>query len=262
MLVVLLGYFKAKPVVLNPGFHQIKQDLKYAHQSVLPGPGCRPFNLSPKENERIYQRIFQLCNYQRWNAKDHEVALRAHLTHQARAWAAPRHLFDAVIEYLSVQKIAIPAYSTLQKMISQVVGDEQEHMTTHIERAMSPELKQALADLVNGGGLLPFRQLRQSARNFTGTELEKELAVYRHTQHWMPEVDLLMSTLSLSQKNQQHQAEKVDYYGAKLKRQTAGNQRLYLLCYLQARWQQALERIADGFVHHVRQTKQKAKEHA
>ncbi|CAH5705940.1 TPA: DUF4158 domain-containing protein [Klebsiella pneumoniae] len=29
MLVVLLGYFKAKPVVLNPGFHQIKQDLKY-----------------------------------------------------------------------------------------------------------------------------------------------------------------------------------------------------------------------------------------
>ncbi len=56
MLVVLLGYFKAKPVVLNPGFHQIKQDLKYVYQTVLPGPGCRPFNLTPKENERIYQR--------------------------------------------------------------------------------------------------------------------------------------------------------------------------------------------------------------
>ena len=39
MLVVLLGYFKAKPVVLNPGFHQIKQDLKYVYQTVLPGPG-------------------------------------------------------------------------------------------------------------------------------------------------------------------------------------------------------------------------------
>ncbi len=48
MLVVLLGYFKAKPVVLNPGFHQIKQDLKYVYQTVLPGPGCRPFNLTPK----------------------------------------------------------------------------------------------------------------------------------------------------------------------------------------------------------------------
>ena len=76
MLVVLLGYFKAKPAVLHPGFHQIKQDLKYVYQTILPGPGCRPFNLTPKENERIYQRIFQLCNYQRWNAKDHGAALR------------------------------------------------------------------------------------------------------------------------------------------------------------------------------------------
>ncbi len=77
----------------------------------------------------------------------------------------------------------------------------------------------------------------------------------------MPEVDLLLSTLSLSQKNLQH-GRKVDYYGAKLKRQTVGSQWLYLLCYLQTRWQQALERIADGFVHHVRQTKQKAKDYA
>lgn len=134
-------------------------------------------------------------------------------------------------------------------------------MADRLERAMSQDLKQALADLVNGEGPLPFRQFRQSARNFTGTELEKELAVYRNIQHWMPEVDLLLSMLSLSQKNQQHLAEKVDYYGAKLKRQTLGNQRLYLLCYMQSRWQQALERIADGFVHHVRQTKQKAKEY-
>ncbi|WP_407261493.1 DUF4158 domain-containing protein [Klebsiella quasipneumoniae] len=121
---------------------------------------------------------------------------------------APRHLFDAAIEYCSGQKIAIPAYSTLQKIISQVVGDEQEHMAAHLERAMSRGLKQALAELVNGTGPLPFRQLRQSARNFTGTELEKELIVYRHIQHWMPEVDLLLSTLSLSQKNLQHRQRK------------------------------------------------------
>jgi len=135
-------------VLLSPGFYQIKQDLKYVHQIVLPGPGCRPFNLTPKENERIYQRIFGHCNYQRWNAKEHGSALSAYLSQQARAWTAPRHLFDAAIEYIAGQK-----------MISQV-------------------------------------------------------------------------------------AEKVDYYGAKLKRQTVDNQRLYLLCYLQTRWQQALGLLA------------------
>lgn len=89
MFIVLLGYFKAKPVVLNPGFHQIKHDLKHVHETVLPGPGFRPFNLSQKENERIYKRIFELCEYQRWSFKAHGSALVAHLTQQAKAWSAP-----------------------------------------------------------------------------------------------------------------------------------------------------------------------------
>ncbi|WP_261845161.1 Tn3 family transposase [Aliamphritea ceti] len=262
MFVVLLGYFKAKPVVLNPGFHQIKHDLKHVYQSVLLGPGFRPFNLSQKENERIYQEIFNLCEYQRWSIKSHRTSLVDYLTEQTKAWSAPRNLFDAAIEYLSGHKIAIPAYSTLQKIISHVINEQQTRLIAHIKRELSRDLTQALTDLAAGDGALTLRQLRQSARNFTGTELEKELAIHRYIQYWMPEVNTLLRALSLSQKNQQHFAERVDYYGAKLKRQSGGHQRLYLLCYLQSRWQQALERIADGFVHHIRQTKQKAKAYA
>ncbi|NJD17506.1 DUF4158 domain-containing protein [Klebsiella pneumoniae] len=97
MLVVLLGYFKAKPVVLNPGFHQIQAGPQIRLSNRSTRPSCRPFNLTPKENERIYQRVFQLCNYQRWNVKDHGAALRDYLSQQARAWTAPRHLFDAAM---------------------------------------------------------------------------------------------------------------------------------------------------------------------
>jgi len=112
MFIVLFGYFKVKPVVLNPGYHQIKQDLKYVYQSVLPGIGFRPFNLSQKESERIYQRIFSLMDYQRWSLKKHQAELIKHLTEQAKAWLDPRNLFDESVGYLSNQKIAIPAYST------------------------------------------------------------------------------------------------------------------------------------------------------
>ncbi len=70
--------------------------------------------------------------------------------------------------------------------------------------------------------------VRQSAVTHRN-RVEKELIVYRHIQHWMPEVDLLLSTLSLSQKIC-NTWQKVDYYGAKLKRQTVGSQWLYLLC--------------------------------
>ena len=262
MFVVLLGYFKVKPIMLSTGYHQITQDLKYVCSETLPGPGFRPFNLTQKARVRIYQRIFKLTGHQRWLNKSHSSALAKDLKEHARAWGQPRSLFDRAIEYLSAQKIAIPGYTVLQDLISDVVGVTNDQIVRKLEGLISADLALMLSELVSGNNSLTLRQLRQSARNFTGTELEKELAVHSYIQPWMPEVNEVLSALSLSSKNQQHFAERVNYYGAKLQRQSIGNRRLYLLCYLQTRWVQALERIADGFVHHVRQIKQKAKVYA
>ncbi len=63
MLALLLGYFKAKPVVLTPRYHQLKMDLKYISQGVVPGDGFAPFTLDRKEKDRIYSRIFELIGW-------------------------------------------------------------------------------------------------------------------------------------------------------------------------------------------------------
>jgi hypothetical protein len=49
-----------------------------------------------------------------------------------KSWVAPRALFDAAIEYLAHQKIAIPAYSTLQKIVSQVINQHQQRLYDQI----------------------------------------------------------------------------------------------------------------------------------
>lgn len=43
-----------------------------------------------------------------------------------------------------------------------------------------------ISELVDGEGSFSIRELRQSARNFTAAELNKELVVHRHIQQWMP----------------------------------------------------------------------------
>ncbi len=185
-----------------------------------------------------------------------------YLNNQAKAWLAPRPLFDSSIEYLSKNKIAIPAYSTLQKIIGQVIKQEQARLNNTINAAVSNELRQATSALFCDDAELNLSQLRLSAKNFTKTELNKELTVHHYLQPWISEVNTVLQEAALSQKNLQYFADRVDYYGAKLKRHVEENQQLYLLCYLRFRWHQALERIADGFVHHVRQTKQKGKAYA
>jgi hypothetical protein len=115
MLTLLLGYFKAKPVILIPRYHQVKADLKYISQDIIPGPGFTPFTLTQKEKDRLYSRIFELTGYKDWSDNTHLLPLLDYLNDQARAWLAPRYLFDSAIEYLSRHKIAIPAYSHVTK---------------------------------------------------------------------------------------------------------------------------------------------------
>lgn len=262
MLALLLGYFKAKPVVLTPRYHQLKIDLKYISRDVFPGTGFAPFILDRKEKDRIYSRILELTGYQGWSSNAHLPPLLDYLGGQAQAWLAPRHLFDSIIEYLSQHKIAIPAYSTLQKIIAEVINKEQARLNSTINNAVSNELRHAIAKLFCDDAELSLSRLRQSAKNFTKTELDKELAVHRYLQSWVVEINAVLQEVNLSQKNLQYFAGRIDYYGAKLKRHTEDNQQLYLLCYLHFRWHQVLERIADGFIHHIRQVKRKAKAYA
>ena len=56
-----------------------------------------------------------------------------------------------------------------------------------------------------------------SAKKFTGSELQKELAVHRHIEPWMPEINRLLSELSISLKNKLHFAERVSLLIARRK---------------------------------------------
>lgn len=260
--IALLGYFKCKPILLNPNYLQIHSDLRFIAEQYFDGFKFRRFKLRPVQKYRIYERVLEILGYVNWKDNTHQHQLVDYLMTQAASWAHPRFLVDALIEYLSTHKIAIPAYSTLQKIISQVVNQHQASVHRQVDEGCSIGLKTMLNELGSGENIFTLKQIRQNARNFTGIELEKELVVYHHIQPWIAEVSSVLVRLALSKKNQEHYAERVHYYGAKLKRQSPANQRLYLLCYLQSRWQQGVERIADGFVHHVRQVKQKAQVHA
>jgi len=255
----LLGYFKSKPILINPSFKSMQADLSFISELYFEDLKYRRFSLKADQKSRLYERVLLLLGVSNWNDIEHQAGLVTYLLEKANSWAAPRAIFDAAIEYLAHNKIAIPAYSTLQKIISQVLVQHQKALHRQVKAACTQDLKDMLAELLSGEHAFTLQHLRQSARNFTGTELEKELQVYHHLQPWMVEVSQVQASMGLSQMNQHYYAGRVDYYGAKLKRQATLNQQLYLLSYLQNRQQQCLERIADGFIHHVRQAKARAK---
>lgn len=258
MQILLQGYFLSKPVILQLRFHSIKDDLRFIATHIIPGKSFRAFTMPERELRRLYERVLVSTGYQRWSDEIHRQGLEVVLDEEVRSWSYPRHLFDCAIEFLSAQKIAIPGYSTLQSIIAKALNNDQKRLKRSLFDACPSDLKRWLAELTSKDGASTFRRLRDSARNQSGKELEKELAVHQIIAPRIGSIKQVVSALELSPMNQKHYAERVDYYGAKLTRHDSGDQQLYLLCYLNHRWQIALERIAEGFLHQVRQIKQKA----
>lgn len=255
--VLLLGYFKVKPVVNNFAYHSVKADLKYIADKVLGGKGFKPFRLSDRAFRRAYERIFEMAGYRRWSDEEHFRDLETRLFAECSNWSYPRHLFDSAIAHPSNNHTAIPAYSTLQKVISRALKQHQADLQNRLSANMTHSLRSWLSRLTSPTNE-DLKLLRSEANNQTSRELEKELEAHQLFVPHIEEIKRVVDALKMSPLNQQHYAEQVTYYGAKLKRCAPKDQRLFLLCYLAQRWEQALERIADGFLYQVEQAKQKA----
>jgi hypothetical protein len=260
--VALLGYFKSKPVVLSPRFGQIEQDLKVIASEQLPGPGLRRFTFDRKQRNRLYQKIFSLMGYQSWHHQSNHDEMIAHLQRAAKSWIEPRHLFDKAIEYMSLQRIAIPKYTTLQILVSQAMTIERNGISTLLAESLSMDLAAALSSFLGNDGTLPLRKLRQTAKSFAPAELAKELVVNQQVQPRIKEIDVVVGKLSLSLKNRQHFASMVDFYGSKIVRFDQISQYLFLLCYLQERAEKNRESLVDGFVYHAKKVREDAKLYA
>lgn len=257
--VALLGYFKSQPVVLSPSFGDVEEDIRFIAKEQLPGPGIRRFSLDQKQKDRLYQKVFSLLNYKKWQTKKHRNNLVSHLQQIAKSWIEPRYLFDAATEYLSLRRFSIPKYTVIQTMVSQATKKERQRIGALLQIHLSDNLSSELSDLIDNRGSLSLSKMRMSAKSFSPSELEKELKVNRLIEPWMNEVNTVINSLSFSIKNQQHFASMIDYYGSKLKRFDRETQQLYLLCYLQERAEKNSERLADGFVYHIRKVHQQAK---
>lgn len=99
--VALLGYFKIKPICLNASFGDTESDLRFIASEYYDKPTLKRFSVSPAQISRFYKRIFELRKHHEWN-KSWQARLTAHANEIAATCIEPRYLFDACIEFLSV----------------------------------------------------------------------------------------------------------------------------------------------------------------
>ena len=260
--VLLLGYFKIKPVVLNPGYIETKEDLGFIANELLPGFKPKRATFSRSQKARIYQRIFELQKYSPVDIESEKELLKHTETKCATSIDA-RFLFNNCIDYLSRNRIAIPKYTVLQRVVSKAIQFERQRISDILSTSLTETLAVSLDGLLDAEASTPLSDIRRSAKNFTASELAKELKTHQRIEPFIEDIHELVNALSISMSNLNYFASLVDYYTVtKLRRFDKATQHLYLVCYLYVRHHQVIEHMAEGFVHHCRKLKEGSKVYA
>lgn len=197
--IVLLGYFKSKPIVLSPSFGEVEADLKFIAKELHPDFSIRRLSLTQKQKDRFYQKIFDLVGHQKWDLSQHQMPVVEHLQQAAKSWIDPRYLFDAAIEYLARKRIVIPKYTALQRIVSLAINEEREHSFHILKTTIDRNLTENITKLIDGSAQLTVKELRQSAKSFSAVELEKELKIHDLIQPWLENIKKVTAALSLSE---------------------------------------------------------------
>ena len=155
--------------------------------------------------------------------------------------------------YLSTNKNPLPAYSTLQTIISKAIAAENERTSITLRTILSKSLKERLNTILtseDSNALLTT--IKKLPKDFTHREMSKEIEVFNFIEEIYPDVEKAIKQLVLSNSNIDHYASLVDFYTpTKLKRFTPEISSLYLVSYIYKRYAKMNECFTIAMLYHI-----------
>lgn len=250
--VLLLGYFRRKPMVLDELPQQYRSDLAFISEKYFAGKPVPRKNISASIRSRIYAKVLQVCGFKKFDNVERQRAIK--LATQAASYSVePRYLFDELIVHLSNNQIPIPGYSALQMIISTVLAAEKDRSSITLRTVLSKPLRASLNKILtseNSKTLLS--SIKKLPKDFTHREMSKEIEVFNFIEEIYPDIVKAIEQLVLSKSNIEYYASLIDYYTiAKLKRLQPETTSLYLVCYIYKRYANINECFTNAFVYHV-----------
>jgi TnpA family transposase len=260
-LILLLGYFRAKPVALSFQFNDVKDDLEYIRDTYFPNRMIPKQDLPKSTKHKLMAKMLSFVGYSRFNRQKHLTQLTKRLEDVATIHADAKYVFDECIAYFSQHRIALTGYTTLQDVISVTLSEERKRIESILAKKMSRLTKERLLEILHTQGLLNSLSAEKgSAKDFTPTDINIEIATHSAIKDIYPELKRLISHLELSQGNMAFYASIVRHKTVtKLRRFSEYQGLLYLSCYLFFRYRETDDQMVTAFKYLIRKHQEAAK---
>ena len=251
--ILQLGYFKARRMFFNFGLSDVQEDAAYIQEKYFSGPMAAGPEIADGTRRKQKRLILTLCQH-----RDADVAIQKKLKERARQSAAvcskPVYVFRELMHFLAEQRVVAPGYSTMQDMVGGALAYEQRRLAAVVRDQVDLSAKKALKRLLDDRqGLHEITLLKRDPRDFSNSEIRREVErggqirkLYRLSQKVLPH-------LKISNENIKYYASLVDYYSVyKLRRMREDVLYVYLLCFIQHRYQKLHDNLIQSLIHHAR----------
>ena len=230
---ISLIYFKLKRTLVSFRY----QDATLARQHIMTRYFSKfraPRSL-PKSHAtitRIENSVLQLCDYQRFSAEKSKL-IKRELQRLAPSMPKQRELFKALLDILSKHRIAIPAASTIQDVVSGVWNKEHNRIINAYGRYASKEHRKIILSLLDKAeSLHEIISIRQDMKGFRTHELNKEIEKHSRIYPIFSIAKIILPKLKLPGLAIEYYASLIHYYtGARLKQLNPYSAQFYLICY-------------------------------
>jgi len=261
--ILLQGYFRAKPILFTFRFRQVKEDLSHIMKKYFPGKKFPRGTLSRNTISRLHQKLLQSNGFHKFD-KNSKEKLMKRIFDVAGVTTDPGYMFDECLAFFGQYSIPLPGYSFLQEIISNVIAEERSRFERIIDKNLSVAVKDKLRELLHKhGSISGLAQIKKKAKNFSHTEISRELESFQVIKEVFPQVKSVVDKLSLSSGNQAYYSSMVSYYSiTKLRRFSEPRAFLYLSCYLHHRYRQMGDNLVEAFTVFIRKHKEAAKQYS
>lgn len=251
--ILQLGYFKARLMFFVFNLAEVEEDVAYIKQRYFPGLDDIEPDIAKGTRLKQQGMILELCRY-----RNADAAVRRELEKRARqattVFGKPVYVFRELMHYLAEQRVVVPGYSVMQIIVGRALMHEQRRLAGIVDEHVDLPAKAALNRLLEDTqGLHEVTLLKRDPRDFSNHEIRQETKRGEQLCELYVLSQKLLPHLNISKENVRYYASLVDYYSVyRLRRLSDSILYVYLLCFIQHRYQKLHDNLIQSLLHHVR----------
>lgn len=257
-LILMLGYFKVKPVCLIYRWKDIVDDYCYIADRYFPNATKKNKNINRQTRSRLYNIAFDINGSQRCNQAI-EIELLDQLKRRAIYYIDETQLFHDSLIFLKSKGVAVPRYSTLQNIISSAINTEETRSSQLVSKNL-PNTEPFLRLIDRGRKQIRLNELKKLPKAYKSGENKKEISRHQTLSELSKDAIRIIDKLKLTEGNIRYFATRCQKYSIRDLRELKTDKSLvYLICFVATRMRISNDILTMSFLAAYKEFDDKAK---